>query len=420
MNQSAERSTKTRAGAGSGGGRRTTGPRVPFSGRVRRAARLGVGVFLAGMLACASEEGADAATESSHPFSRVDTVAIARFGDRPDDQLHRVTGGLLRGDTVIIADGSTSTLRLYRRSGELLSEVGGAGSGPGEFRDITWLQRVGDQLFVYDIEQSRLSEFDDAGVFVRATTIVPRKPATVVTPVGVLSDRTVLVMEIAIGDSRRVESVVRTRAELLRVGENGSYLDSLGSVLLDETFVQPFGRAGEIQSPLVFGRQSAVGISGSRFYTLENLDASIAVSSASGERLAALHPDPLPDRVLVTTDAVREARARYVQDDGPDGRVGRLFDRMPVPDTMAFYGWHGRRRLSVLRITSEGELWALHAAGADVSGPTWTVFAPDGSSNRTVRAADEVELLDAAGDFALVLRWDEDDVEHVELRRIVR
>ena len=81
----------------------------------------------------------------------MDTIALARFGGNDSMPLFQVTGAVLSGDTIIIAERSTGSLHFYRRTGEFLRTVGGVGEGPGEFSRLTWVQKVGERLFAYDI-----------------------------------------------------------------------------------------------------------------------------------------------------------------------------------------------------------------------------------------------------------------------------
>lgn len=100
----------------------------------------------------------------------IDTVPLLTIGDEAGDPLHRVSGAVLVGDTLIIAQ--SASLRFYdRRSGEFLLRAGRRGEGPGENRRIASLQRVGERLYTYDSISRRVTVWDLSGALERTVDI---------------------------------------------------------------------------------------------------------------------------------------------------------------------------------------------------------------------------------------------------------
>jgi hypothetical protein len=88
-----------------------------------------------------------------------------------DDPIGNLRGLIwVDSSRVALAD-NDMTIRVYRRNGARLATLGGSGSGPGEFRDILWLDRAGGGAFAaYDPVQNRLSLFGPDLTFSRSIT----------------------------------------------------------------------------------------------------------------------------------------------------------------------------------------------------------------------------------------------------------
>ena len=102
----------------------------------------------------------------------------------------------------------------------------------------------------------------------------------------------------------------------------------------------------------------------------------------------------------------------------PVFRLAERFDRMPLPDVFPPYGWLGRRDVSLLKASPDGEVWALEFGGVQDFRPVWIVFRPDGTMKGRVSGTEELDLLDVRGDTVLVRRWDAYDVETIEMRLV--
>jgi hypothetical protein len=96
-----------------------------------------------------------------------------RIGDRLEDTLyvgaHIVTA--LRDGGVAVGNFKDGHLLFYNAQGKLLRQIGGLGSGPGEFH---WLSNAGvrgDSFWVSDGAQGRITVFDSHGKVARTVTI---------------------------------------------------------------------------------------------------------------------------------------------------------------------------------------------------------------------------------------------------------
>jgi hypothetical protein len=89
-------------------------------------------------------------------------------------ELYRVVGAArLSDERIVVANAGTNELRIFGSAGQFLNSAGRNGEGPGEFRSISSMVRLGgDTIAVYDARLQRISVFDHSGAFVRAHAIV--------------------------------------------------------------------------------------------------------------------------------------------------------------------------------------------------------------------------------------------------------
>ena len=369
------------------------------------------------MAACSGER--DVATNLSEATARLDSVPLAVIGDETDDPLHGIAGALFVGDTLVLTDLTSLTLRFYSRTtGELLHAVGGEGEGPGEFQRVGRPLRVGSRLYVWDRDLWRLTAFGIDGEFQGSTTIEPIEPYNIMSFMGLFPDGSSLVglHRFDVNARAREPTIRRAVYVLARYDANGAFEDSLGSFVTSESYVEPFGRAGEQMTSAIFGRVGAVEVLGSRHYVMDDVDHAIDIFDRGGKPHGALAPDPPPEPVRVTQADVELAKSR-----GSEFFRNALDEgRMQVPEYFPPYGWSGRRPLAALRATGAGAIWVLDYGGVRDSTPTWTVYSPEGTQVMRVSAPDEVSVLAVDGDIAAIPAWDEFDVQTVEVRRILR
>ena len=70
--------------------------------------------------------------------------------------------------SLLVEDAQSSELHLFDAAGNVLGLMGGAGEGPGEFRNLTALTVTpGDTIYAYDRGLSRVSAFDRHGALIR-------------------------------------------------------------------------------------------------------------------------------------------------------------------------------------------------------------------------------------------------------------
>lgn len=107
-----------------------------------------------------------------------------------------------RAHRFVVADESDKNLKLFDGSGHAVGTVGRPGSGPGEFTALLGGGTIGDSLYAYDFNGTRLSLFTGEGRYARSLELgavgIPM-PASV----RVIDDSLVLVAGFVIGSPER-------------------------------------------------------------------------------------------------------------------------------------------------------------------------------------------------------------------------
>ncbi len=101
---------------------------------------------------------------SAEPETEIGVVA----GD-PEYELFDAASSLLLSDgRIVVANAGSRQIRYFAPDGVFLKQVGGAGGGPGEFRDLRRLYAdEGDTVLALDAAGRRLAVFDPDGSYVR-------------------------------------------------------------------------------------------------------------------------------------------------------------------------------------------------------------------------------------------------------------
>lgn len=112
----------------------------------------------------------------AHPVSfdasasfRLDSVVveIGRGEGSPEDVLSRVTYPRFSGRDRILVPNERREVRIYSTDGNRIATVGGAGDGPGEFRNLWNVYSTEDGFLAFDSRAGRVSWFDQEGGLLR-------------------------------------------------------------------------------------------------------------------------------------------------------------------------------------------------------------------------------------------------------------
>lgn len=115
--------------------------------------------------------------------------------DGPEEELlYRVRGAYRLDDgRIAVADGGSSTIKLFDATGAFLRSFGGEGAGPGEFRTMQYFARMrDDSLAVFDRELRRLTVFDSEGQRAREISLGMTSSSPFGSVLGIFDDGSLL------------------------------------------------------------------------------------------------------------------------------------------------------------------------------------------------------------------------------------
>jgi hypothetical protein len=330
------------------------------------------------------------------------------------------TATRLRDGTLVIGDAEDNTLHFFSATGRPLKDVGRAGAGPGEFRQLTWVGRCsGDSLHVWDMLQRRMAVFAPNGAYVRQYS-VPSDSASRSTPFMTLacSPRGVVAYQAqprmpktrpVVRDPAhptREERVIATTADVAVATTTGAVVRQLGERSSGAVYI--IGGGG---FPLPLAATTYVAVAGDRIFVGTADSTSTVVAYAPDGTPTTLKLD-IPARP--TTLAQRSRAATAMASMAPAQLRTLAEDSLkvaPMPATLPPY--------SGLFGDTDGVLWIQLTVPGD---PVTRLRAVDanGRTLAEVSLPPDVTVYELGHDYVLGAYDDKDDVPHFAVFRLHR
>ena len=360
---------------------------------------------------------------------RLDSKVLASAGGTQTYPLYRVAGVAISEHHVVVAEASTGSLRFYTHAGRLDKTVGREGEGPGEYRNMSWMSRVRDEIHVYDRANNRVVVYSSDGTQVRSIAVRPHDELPLTSVVGSFADGSLLAK--AVGNPMYVPDEAETRRlpmTVVRHDSEGASATRLIDIVGPEMYYEPWGRGGVRQIFRLLGRDTGVAVADSVFVVMYNESYAISVYGRDGAQLETLMPDPVPPMAPVKQSDIESARKGVLADadEGLERFVEGMIRATGFPDHLPPYGWLRSERGDYRPplIMADGFVFALRYGGiesarGEIAGPEWFVFRPGEGHVATLTSPDDVRLLDLKGDLAAVVRKTDLGEEVVELRRVL-
>lgn len=324
----------------------------------------------------------------------------------------------LSNGVVAVLNGGTNEMRLFDEHGRSIRSFGGTGSGPGEFRFISWAGRSGDTVFVFDNSLSRIS-----GVILRGE---PRLLGT--WPVTARGTRGPLSVGGRLADGRWL---VATGVSPGWDGPPGVHRlpQSVGVISADGTgevswigefpsaafFV--FSPTGNIQQaslgPIAFSPWFYSVASGQHVWLGESgADSLVRMEFGRGTRATLRLPLPrrTPPAALIASGRAREMLA--ATNERSRMRADAKWSATYLPPTLPFF--------EALVPGPGGEIWIQDYVGVRTDSARYLVVGPDMVARAWVRVPRGVRLHDVGLDYVLGVHEDGDGVESMRLYRLSR
>lgn len=332
----------------------------------------------------------------------------------PEYQLFRVTGAVRLADgRIVIANGGTRELKFFDPNGSHLRTTGGAGGGPGEFENLSWLGQAGsDTLLVWDSQARRLSIFHANGNFVSSVTAGQELPGFAVLLRGVFGDGSFVLEpgESPFAFVGRSTGVIRDSITLIRYHRNGSNADTLGRFPGSERFL--LQRDGGFSlADVFFGRRTFTAIRGDRLYVADNDRFEISAYDPDGglrERIRRVHDPAAVERHHL--EQAREAALAELGNEAPRRQREQVLAETPSRETFpAFQGFLTDRT---------GRLWLEEYRPPGDVDSRWSIFDADGRWLGSVHVPAGLRVLEIGEDYLIGVDRDAYDVEYVRVYRI--
>ena len=331
-------------------------------------------------------------------------LTIGGQASGPGSDLYGISGALLLEDGRIVVADQAARLVVFDADGTYLYTFGGRGRGPGEFQGIQWIQRLpGDSILVADRSgTARLSVFTDGGDLVRTITAAAFLP--IPTFHGAFQDGTLLASIASPLVATTGLSLIRRELELLRFDPTGrQILGSLGTV--------PGGEMIRIQGGLLAPwsfRRTEIEVRSQEVYVTTGDRLDVRVIGADGDSLNTFEAphEPTP---FTAADLVR-------------GFAGTRFEER-VTMQAARAGWprdHNYAAVSGLRVDDLGNVWVREFQSDRDAAGRWIVFDSGGDRIAIAHTPPRLWPFQIRQDFVLSVWRDALDVEHVQLRRIMK
>ncbi len=347
------------------------------------------------------------------------TLVLAGEGDSATEFLRIVGVTRTPAGDIVVANGSTQELRLFRSDGRYVRRLSRAGDGPGELRTLSAVSRAGDRLYVLERHQGpdRLSTFATRSGFVERELLHGQNTPTGVTALDRLTSGEILVSE---GDFRRMDPPAqRTWRDSVRLGilhrTNNGRVTWLGTFPFNTWYsYSPPSFPGRLWvARYTLGAELVYGVSGDRIWIGDSGTGAIQILDARGRRVASMER-PVARREFDRAALDRERRRLVASARNPDERARHesLYDREARPRYVPAF----RRFVRGVNGEMGVELFG------EERGESGTLFVFNRSGNLISRLAipPGVTFHELGLDFALGVHHDDDGLETVVMYRLER
>jgi hypothetical protein len=329
------------------------------------------------------------------------TFAVGRVEGEAPYLLSRVVGAIQLSDgAILVANGGSNELRLFSPQGEFLRAEGSEGQGPGEYEYMRGLGRCRQEGYVAFDLNWQMNAYDEHGRFVDKTVL--RAPDGI-SPYNVACDQEG--RRLILGWGRTVTAGPRigfyaARDRLVLANRDGQLLADYGERLVSERIgtargsrPHPAGRATVFAS-----HDGGVYVGSGERFEVERYD-------LKGRLQALLRG---PSLALAVTDSVKRLyRDTQLDAVAPEHRpaLRAELEAWQWPETLPAF--------TDLVVDARGVLWLRLFRVGPQEPEAWALMDPTSGYLGDITLRPRQSLLEAGGDYLLVLQHDSLDVQSV-------
>jgi hypothetical protein len=320
----------------------------------------------------------------------------------------------LPGGRLAVGNAGSNTIRFFDLDGHFLREVGGAGSGPGEFQRLTSIQSYGtDSLVAFDADLRRISIFATDGDLARTIQLRQPGPEPLYAAYPLSSGNFVVRALSGLGDVGGTPGRYRTPQPIYRYGADGALLDTVGLLPGSEVSVSDTER-GMMIGWAPFGRITAVDVQNDLVYVGTAEDLEIQVYSPNGD-LKQLIRGPEYRRAIAQEDIERHLAPVLEGIDDLTARewMEKLLGEMEYPEYWPPY--------SELLVDPSGNIWvAYYPEVARQPASRWMVFSSSGQLLGDLDLPERMTVLDITSELIIGVWTDDFDVEYIRVYELTK
>lgn len=357
------------------------------------------------------------------------TLTIAELGSA-DETFTRVVGVSRLGDgrfVVVDYDNRNARPFLFTADGTFERALGRVGNGPGEFQ-FARVQAVlpGDTILFWDMQMLRLTVMLPSGEVLGTEGLGTIGMMTAGAPVGRLANGRLLSvpygMEEGMVRKERTTKFFRDPGPLVLLDPTHQSVDTIATdVLGAENYVATFtfgdnSETGEVDAP--YGSRTQLLAAGDRIVVTTNQTPDVASYSLPWQlrRITRFarprRPIDAAAREAYISYSIAEVERRPVRI--PQQREWQIkwLRESQFPDSMGYY--------TSAMLGADSTIWLAEARSMADSTPTYLLIGSDGHLRARMALPADSRLLWAGADDILVVLRDDDDIERLELRPIIK
>lgn len=330
---------------------------------------------------------------------------------------------ILSDGRLLIEDDQSAELYIMAEDGASLRRLAGAGSGPGEFQDVTTLTvSAADTVFAYDRALNRISVFAPGGVFVTSVSVdhqIGEDRARAVAAWAFDSDHFLLQRESPLDAPESPGENWRAQRDALLFLLDGSGRTD-GAPLRFQGGYQIRTPQTIIVAP--FANVPIVAVGPNRVVRGSGLKYELFVHSPALDLLRVIRwPGGRPlvtDSVLTRARLAAEEIFEDVRQSNPEAVetiIAAMFSSDFLPDTLPALGSaiiDDQNRIWVSQFRPATDPWAQSHA--------WHVLGPEGAPLARVMLPPQARLAAVRGDRIVLVEFNELDVQHVRAYELLK
>ena len=342
---------------------------------------------------------------SAEPTLRIGTV------DGLDEYTFTNVRGAYRLSDRGVAAADRFEVRFYDSTGTFLHSVGRAGEGPGEFRVISNMWRLGgDSLLAWDFGLLRTTTISPGGSILEMQNIPPAPGFFYV--LGAFGDRSLFVRFDGAFDLPAARNGVHEfNMPYARWDPVAERLDTVVHLYGGQTLVTNL-RGRKMSTSVEFAARPQQAASLSSFFYGDARSFEVREYSLSGDlvRIVRLNRplNPLTQRVI---DSIYQSKLHSARDAAARRSISDRHDAMIYSDVLPAY--------SGLEVDDDGNLW-VEEYSLDRARSDWLVFSPEGRLIASVRTPERFTITHFGSDELLGVWQDDLNVQYVTSYSLIK